>query len=325
MGATHRVRIRHDSSILFILCHVNYHPSLVESCQEVIYLLGTLQLFHRLLFPRAHCFTLSLSDLPPEGSRWRRHTADSTRQEPGPEGGSSEGAHRHRAVWSTTRALHCLRRVSIATRSPEWFADLVVSCSLCIFSTAAAFADIFLLLLAFNEFYYRHGQNGKMAELSPCPSMHQWDFLWGPVKICSNVAARTWDDRWQLRVVVVTWHAFWQVCVHVDGKQKIVVPTKGKVKEISHSCWQHLWRWHRVCWNARKSDSTGRRLLMTARCQRYHTGMPHQQGKGRNIKAKQAFVAFKGAVENMWKRMKITQFNKWEIMPKFEILSRAIG
>lgn len=45
-----------------------------------------LQCFPRLSFLPVHCFILSLLDLPPEGSSGRRHPADSTGQEPGPEG-----------------------------------------------------------------------------------------------------------------------------------------------------------------------------------------------------------------------------------------------
>lgn len=60
-----------------------------------------------------HCSTLSLSDFPPEGSGWRRHPADSTRQEPGPEGRSSKGLHWRRAVCYAAWTLHCLSGVSI--------------------------------------------------------------------------------------------------------------------------------------------------------------------------------------------------------------------
>lgn len=78
-------------------------------------LLCTLQGFHRLSFPFVHYFTLSLSDLPPEGSSGRRHPADSTGQEPGPEGWSCEGVHRRCAMHSPAEALHCLCRVSTIT------------------------------------------------------------------------------------------------------------------------------------------------------------------------------------------------------------------
>lgn len=96
--ATLHVNITRSISILLICCHVHYHPSLVEHFKGgnllMCYnLLCLLQGFQRLLFLSVHYFILSLSDLPSEGSRGGRHPADSSGQEPGPEGCSREGLY----------------------------------------------------------------------------------------------------------------------------------------------------------------------------------------------------------------------------------------
>lgn len=78
-------------------------------------LLCILQGFHRIFFLPVHYLTLSLSDLPPEGSSGRRHAADSTGQEPGPEGWSCKGLYWRCAMYSPAWALHHLFRVSTIT------------------------------------------------------------------------------------------------------------------------------------------------------------------------------------------------------------------
>ena len=66
----------------------------------------------RSFLSRAHYLTVSLSDLPSEGSRGRRHQADDRREEPGPESWSSEGLYWRCRMFSPARVLLCLCSVS---------------------------------------------------------------------------------------------------------------------------------------------------------------------------------------------------------------------
>lgn len=96
-----------DIFILVNLCHVCYRASLAPGnllqSRDLLCLLAP-----HLLLP-----LLSLSDFPSEGSGRRRHPTDSTRQKPGPEGRSSKGLHRRRAVFAAAWSLHRLPGVSI--------------------------------------------------------------------------------------------------------------------------------------------------------------------------------------------------------------------
>lgn len=119
--ATLHVNIRGTISILLILCHVYYQPSLVEQFQGDNLLMGFNSLFvlhiffHRLLFLPAHYIPLSLSDLSPEGSSGGRHPADNTGQEPGPQGWCCEGLYWRRAMHHPAWSLHSLCKVSNIT------------------------------------------------------------------------------------------------------------------------------------------------------------------------------------------------------------------
>lgn len=129
-----------------------------------------LQGFHRAFLPLVHGLTLSLSDLPPEGSSGGRHPADSTGQEPGPEGGSSEGLYWRCAVYSPAWALHRLCGVSIPTYG---FNNDSQMCMFRLMSTevfAEAVCRHFSPLCLFNYVsHYLHCQYDKMEETTDCP------------------------------------------------------------------------------------------------------------------------------------------------------------